>query len=439
MVDRDSKEISKIKNDSSSQFQWREIALALSAPNPINKEKLDLKLIDTVFLEFTPQNNESLRDDEEKTNSLKSHHRNNKNSFLRVTDWIFTSKNGQPTQRKNTSTLTIQHVSDRFSRFALANPANASGPRIVAVGINRASTNEIDERGERVHLTADQFQREAKKCENFYSGNNIKNNKFPRITKFSEIQCYLRPHNGQDQIFRGVVVTECNKSIQVEKSKDDQTKINRTSCAHQLQKSKCEVFTLEGAMSHCGSDSCVRPLTPSRNSFLEPIRKDVEDLTYSIINHLQTFHNGESQNIHEDNHTYTGKQKFSSITADFLLDDNKQLWLIYISNIVLDGAEEKMTKSNFNCNNSKHSLTLDQSNTPNSDHSFQSLPRISQINKFEDANFENERDIANDQGMSIISESSYNIIRRIDCNILYNIYLLAKKDNFLFLNISIKS
>ena len=438
MVDR---ETSKIKIDPSSQFlSWREITLALSTPNPINKEKLDLKLVDTVFLELTPQNNVSLDNDEEKTDSSTPHPRNSKKSCIRVTDWIFTSKNGQPTQRKNTSSLTIQHVSDRFIRFALANPANASGPRIVAVGFNTASTNERDERGERIHLTADQFQREAKKCENFYGENNMKSNKFPSIATFSEIQSYLRPYNGHDQIFRGVVATECNESIQTENLKKGQTKIHQTNCAHQFKTSKCEIFTLEGAISPCGNDLRARPLTPSKNSFLEMVRKGVEDLTCSIINHLQTLHHSGSQNSHDEHsHAYDCKRKLIRIAADFVLDDNKQLWLIHVSNIRLNGAEENTTKFKFNCDNLKYNLTSDQSNKSNNDHLYQLLPRINQMNTLEDTNSRNERDVTYDKGRSIILQSSYNIKRRKDYNMMYCILLLSKNDNFASLNISIKS
>eukprot|EP00957_Ditylum_brightwellii_P201076 15323950-Ditylum_brightwellii.AAC.1 len=98
------------------------------------QKRLPLCVLDTVFLDTfssSPLLSSKGAEEEKWTNDST----NKKPIPFTMLDWIFTSKSGEGTQRKNPSYLNIANVCDQFTQFAAANSANACDPCIVDVAI----------------------------------------------------------------------------------------------------------------------------------------------------------------------------------------------------------------------------------------------------------------------------------------------------------------
>ena len=157
----------------------------LTKESPCTKKRLKIRILDTVFLQ-------------RQHDLLQSHNTHGSPpSKIEIASWTYTSKTGgKIVKRKNIETLQLNHVGETFCRFALANPANAWGPRIAAVAYfdGTEGVGTLRSKG----FTAEAFKLAIRG--NPYGGGSDDRSLLWRKAKY--LQCYLRPYQGVDVVFR---------------------------------------------------------------------------------------------------------------------------------------------------------------------------------------------------------------------------------------------
>ena len=384
----------KMKRKRQSQYQpqhhlsWEQIShLLTSQPqshksNNVYSKKLRLKILDTVFLKnkhdnFNSSTNEyQFIDDsnnEEGSKSLKEKVKTNHRSV--ITQWCFTTKKGEAMRRKDTTVLTLQHVYDRFCRFALANTSNAAGPRIVAVGyeyghkkLHKNQLKELKETNphkvgllrQRVNYTVEQFKREVKNINNNsnYSNNDTDGGIFKSIC----LQCYLRPYGGIDQLYRGVFQLVLDPNYNENDNVSNRDVIKNDITVQIVD----DVDMANGTASDFGHSS-IRQLDQECSTLHQWIQKEVEVSVLKIVHHLESVmasypstskNNSGDHNVNDDDSDQYPleksdlplvlprgycRQKIVGLTANFILDDNKQLWLACIDSATI-GAKDNLVE-----------------------------------------------------------------------------------------------
>jgi hypothetical protein len=264
---------------SNYQITWEKIIETLILP----RKRLRLRIVDTVFLQ-------SINDE------------------CQVTAWYLTTKKGETTKRKG-SGLILQHVCDRFSRIALTG-SNTVGPRIVAVGYlgNRVS-------GKRINFTVEQLEREAKSCRESH------------LARCTFLQCYLKPSHDSKHHFTGVYSSQYESSSSPERE----------------DKLKREVLTycVEEPMIDTDpeSDVCSTKLLQADTALLKWIQKEVDVSTMKIVQALESVITLQEKEREEDSSSPSDGRMLSSLTAYFVLDNDKRLWLTYVNNVAFNGDD----------------------------------------------------------------------------------------------------
>jgi hypothetical protein len=282
-------------------------------------KKITLKILDTIFFHNTQSHDAT--DDESRDDE-------NKRCPYNIREWFFTTKKGEVSRRKDPNTLTLQHLHDRFCRFSLANSSNATGPRIVATGYMKSNVNDrsknSNESGllkQRVNYTEDQLRRQ------------IYHEKDNSLCKFMYIQSYLRPHEGRDRFFRGHyrLILDSNKaSTQLKKSK------------HKSDiKSDVLVQTYEDPPSST-SNNMIKDLSDCNSSpLMQWIQTEVEATTLKVVNYLESaielLSAQHTDNVSTDN--MSTQTKVVALLVDFILDDNKHLWITSIDNVTISNDD----------------------------------------------------------------------------------------------------
>ncbi len=262
----------KIATNESNRFCWEKIIHLFSQP-----KRVRLRIVETVFL--------STHDASENLSQIMS--------------WHFTSKKGEVNRRKDVSNLTLQHVYDRFCRFALAG-SKSKGARIVAIGYHencRAKT--------RVHFTAEQMEREAKA------------RKGVLLRGCTYLQCYIHPFQGKEQHFRGVYIVRKLKS--------------RSSGEDEFEKDTM-VYLVEDPLTennnNLKSEQCssVQEKVNEAGALSETVRKDIDGLMTIILECLESKVKLSSMACVE---------KITRFSADFSMDGERKIWLTCVDNVVL--------------------------------------------------------------------------------------------------------
>lgn len=270
-------------SDTTSQqkLSWNQVVRLLTNSS---KRRLRLRLVDTIFLQ---------------SHSLSLP---NEQSQVQITDWFFTSKKGDVTKRKASENNTLQHALDRFSRLALTGH-NAAGPRIISVVY---FTEDGDWKRKRVHLTAEQMEREAKKR----SGNKLQGCKF--------LQCYHRPCEGSDHFFRGEYSIKIVSGVQ---GREDERITEVSACI-------VDDFVM--------ASNNARQLGENDSALLKWVQKEIEVILIKVVKNLEqavdTLQN--SNDVSDD----VQKCEIIHLFADFILDDNRQIWLELIHGVNLIGC-----------------------------------------------------------------------------------------------------
>lgn len=317
-------------------WSWRKISdLIASANNTTsisyeekpNQQKIcHLKVLDTVFLGRSSSSSPFSASPSVKgsaNHTKKTHLDHQVSQNIKLLSWVFTSRKNNGcvfTKRKITKSSNLRHVYDKFCRFALSYPENAKyGARIVCT-LYREDHTPL------VKWTADQFKREIKRMEDSYQKSNLSSS----WRNCNYIQCYLRPYRDIDQIFRAII------TFDYEKSHGDEKNI-QSSCSSDAI--TFDLFRLEDAMMMNVNDADVTSdkstskiekisfssTSPTNsNSDEELHRKVYTELKYVLSQTVRTL---EASLINTDK---VHKERITTFVADFLLDDNGELWLCKI-------------------------------------------------------------------------------------------------------------
>ena len=391
-------------------LDWRDVAILLtsdaagatsssSKASPTTSStassKLRIRVLDTIFLNGSPcssnrQSSSTLRRQSQqplrRSSPYHNHGRssfatstsvNTRTSLPTISDWIYTSKQGElirrattPCDRGNTSSSKNRrssstsssnigssnnksmwtHACDRFARIALSDTANSSGPRIVAVGRGggSGSTSSGSSSGDsscvssssqqgfdvRFHLTAEQFKRDLGGGGRAGTGTSVSSS-CSLLSKCRAIQCYVRPRGGVDTIFRAVYTLDGGSSSRGRGSSHRRPRV--------------DVLMVEDGSTVGASCASITPLddassTTMRNSngsdFIQDlgaVRKEVQMTTIDVVAHveavLRDLH-GPTKSAAEGPQLPT----VASVSLDFVLDDKRQLWLSHTEGMSIVGT-----------------------------------------------------------------------------------------------------
>ncbi len=341
-----------LTSSSNQQYQQSKQQHHHSASNG-STNKLRIRILDTVFFQRESSLSSLSSATNESSNVESTDEKINSKAKLStetstITQWYFTSKKGELVRRKDPSALTLQHVYDRFCRFSLANISNASGPRIVSFAyLQRSSStssskhNNVGLLKERVTFTDDQLKRETKRNHPDIYG-----------SEYSYLQCYLRPFEGRDAFYRGVY------RLLVHKSSSD-TDVVKNEVLVQLVHDPVLEYD-DPSVSTSDIRPTVEVLDDKKKSPLQQwIKKEIEVSILKIVNHLESAisilsHEGNAEGISSNKRydydwkdTKDANPKILTMTVDFVLDDNKQLWLGCIDDVTIGGEDNLIEQINI--------------------------------------------------------------------------------------------
>ncbi|GMH66148.1 hypothetical protein TrST_g11447 [Triparma strigata] len=239
-----------------SSLSWSQTASLLYTeallPGATSSHRCSIKVLDTAFLE--PKSGGA--PDE-----------------IKVAGWVYTSKKGEITRKKKEH-LSLTKVYERFTRFALANPDNANGEKYVAV---------VHPRGEGMRRIMEHSDLQAASESNSTTGS-------PLLADCSALQCYLRPQDGVDHLYRSTFDGE-NVAVHIVKN-----------------------IVRDGV----GVKENIK-VTMMNEDLLEELKSNA----IKLKTHIEAAMAGGKK----------GPQRVMSLTADFVLDDNRQLWLCCVNNV----------------------------------------------------------------------------------------------------------
>ncbi|GMH51794.1 hypothetical protein TL16_g01087 [Triparma laevis f. inornata] len=238
------------------KLTWAQTAALLYTesllPGSNVSRRCPIKVLDTAFLELKGGD---VRDE------------------VKVVGWVYTSKKGEITKKKKEH-LSLTKVYERFTRFALANPENASTNKYVAVVHPRGL-------GRRRIMEHSSLQSSAE-------GNEMEGS--PMLVDCSALQCYLRPQDGVDHLYRSTFDGE-----------------NVTVCV-----------VRDVVRDGVGVEEGIK-ITMMNEDLVEELKRNA----IKLKTHIEAAMAGGKK----------GPQRVMSLTADFVLDDNRQLWLCCVDNV----------------------------------------------------------------------------------------------------------
>jgi len=199
---------------------------------------------------------------------------------VKVDSWLYTSKKGEVTKKKRDN-LTLQKVFERFARFALANPSNNNGAKLVTVAFPRGG-------GAKRILDYGRMQEIVE--------SNVAEGEVD-LVDISAIRCFLRPFEGRDELWRVRYDTDNNSQVKV------------------------EVKCVEGWLRDgVGVEKDVKD-----NYMNDDVTGEITSLTNSIVEHVELAHAKLRKT----------KGSVKSMVCDFVLDDNRHLWLSSVEDTVI--------------------------------------------------------------------------------------------------------
>jgi hypothetical protein len=273
----------KVNSKPSRHFgSWEKVLCILSNA----KKNLRLRILDTVFLQS--ENNRSP-----------------------ISNWYFTSKNGELVKRGEVSSLTLHHVYDRFCRLALTGP-NASGPRIVAIGYSDDNLP-----NNRITFTAEQLERDAK-------SQKASSLQF----KCSVLQCFISPSLGNENFFQGVYSCIDKPSISPADKCEERKEVVIYAIEDFLMLTECR-------NGPDGNDVTRTQMKINDSALNKWVQKEIEVAIMKIVHELErtTIRSSVIEN------------KVSTLSANFVLDGQKKLWLLNTFNVI---SRQDERQSGFN-------------------------------------------------------------------------------------------
>ena len=272
-------------------YSWREVSHLLTEEVPSTKRRLQIRVLDTVFL-------------------LPQHRSTSDKSQLH--SWLYTSRKGHFVRRKldgngkqhsgqdtSSQRLSLQHVYERFCRIALSHPGNVC--KTVAV-VRRHD-------GSWSYILADGLKRAAQGQSDGGNSDLLRNE--------CALQCFMQPNNGKDVQYRAIFKYLPNANKQSPQDEGDSRKF------------KVDLYLLENVMSV----PSIRSIDSDED--VGDISKDIRiksiNSTISMAQHIGEIlkqHRGEV-----NAEVRTSKRVILVLVADFVLDDKRQLWLCHVPKV----------------------------------------------------------------------------------------------------------
>ena len=224
-----------------------------------------------------------------------------------VENWVFTAKTGHVTSKKKKAQDRTK-VAERFERFALANPRNTE--RFVAL-LDRTCPPGQNRVKERIVLDETTL-REALLVG---SSQPVR----PELLGAC-LQCYLRPQNGSNSFLRGCYYHRSGSLPYYS--------LSRVSPLYRSPGSELH-FRPDGDVSMASSEVPIVDDDPESRR----LREETERALASLVSFLQPqLVSGASKGAHD--------QKIAECKADFVIDDNGELWLISLPSVAVAPAPE---------------------------------------------------------------------------------------------------
>jgi hypothetical protein len=251
-----------------------------------SKRKVRIRMIDTIF--FTMNNDNKLS----------------------IASWYYTSNKGELVQRSDILKLTIKNIHDRFCRIS---PQGSN--KIVAVGYVQDDDSSNDDL-RRVTFTLGQLHREAK------------NSNADILRDVKCLQYYLQPCHEKYQYFRAIYSLRLTTSEIGEKE----------------HKSDVEIYPLDDLDANANADekmmigADVIIADTSSSALHEWVHKELEVIMSRLVQHIEFSLTFESL-LDVDG------TNIIQLVADFVLDDNKRLFMTSVNRLVLD--DDRDSHSHF--------------------------------------------------------------------------------------------
>ena len=355
------------------RLEWKEIARLLSSG--ASRSRLRIRVVDTVFLDChesqlgqvkrrhpSPYHQGDLASRSGKSHGIQ------RPSSITISSWICTNKRGEVIDRVRNSdgaiddikpshcssrgipvknqAVSCSQVYERFARVALADPGNASGPRIVAIkreGIEgQDSTQRLSSLDEEkyckgvssceggFHLTAEHFKRFVHGVDN-NSSTNIASSKL--LVRCSEIQCYIRPLQGRNRVFRAVYSVD-------EDSAGRRNGVGSLGRDHP----RIDVSILEdgGVLG----PSCAANASLGSNIPIE-LNKEVSSATMNIVAHIEFVFGdllaGKDSSVPQKASAVRSPTTVSAIMS-YIVDERRRLWLCRVDSLCFRSSSDFFSK-----------------------------------------------------------------------------------------------
>lgn len=225
-----------------------------------------------------------------------------------VESWVFTAKTGQVTSKKRAQDRT--KIAERFERFALANPRNTE--RLVALLVSTSPSGGKQSK-ERVVLD------ETALREALLLGSS---QQVPSELKGASLQCYLRPQNGLNSFLRACYYHQ--------RTDTPCCSLSRVSPLYRLPGSEGGLAVGEGIETPSSE-----ALILGNDAESTRLRTETERALTSLVAFLEQRLVCEGS---EDQH-----QTILECKAEFVIDDNGELWLTSLPSVtVAPGLEREL-------------------------------------------------------------------------------------------------
>ena len=241
---------------------------------------------------------------------------------------------GEITKKKKDH-LSLTKIYERFSRFALANPDNANGdkvrrgippslpspPSLTTLNTNLQFVAVVHPRGDGPRRILEHSVLQTASEENDTVG-------APALADCSALQCFLRPRDGKDELFRATLSGSEVISVKL---------LNKM-----MRDGK---GTLEGFK-----------VTAMNEDIVEEVKAHV----IKLKTHIEAA-------IIVKSKSKSSLQGVMSLTADFVLDDNRQLWLCCVNDVYLTSSSSEDSDSAVEEKKSSPSLSPYRPSLPSLD------------------------------------------------------------------------
>lgn len=220
-----------------------------------------------------------------------------------VKSWVFTAKTGHVTRKKKS--MDKDKIVERFARFALANSSNTEG--YVALIERRDHCGHKNKGRVRTVLNKSALEKAL-----------IGSDKMPPELLGATLQCYLRPQKGSNSFLRARY-----------RAQDQSFSLAKVFPLYNVSH-----FEEEGDVESFASSVDECPLSDDGDPEAARMRRETEAVMTSLVTYLEA-------RLPEGTVTTT----IHECDADFVVDDNGELWLISLPSVAVAPAADSVIRN----------------------------------------------------------------------------------------------